>query len=176
MFKKGLYAPAHLLVDNAAYFITSAIYQKRPLLKPEPIKRHLLATIETCLREKNWRLDHWVILDDHYHLMATSANGEDMPKIFRKIHGVSARLIQAQGRCELPIWWNYWDYCPRDEKDYLTRLNYLLNNPVKHVYVTNLADYPYSRFHAIFEKLGRDALAQQFKDYPGYKDLQLDED
>lgn len=176
MLKKRPHTPAHLFVDNSAYFITSAIYQKRLLLKPESVKQHLLATIEACFREKNWQLEHWVILDDHYHLLATSAKGEDMPKIFRKIHGLSAQFIQAQARCDLPIWWNYWDYCPRDEKDYFVRLNYLLNNPVKHGYVANLADYPNSSFHAIFEKLGRGALAQQFKDYPGYKDLQLDED
>jgi putative transposase len=55
-------------------------------------------------------------------------------------------------------------------------LNYLLNNPVKHRYVNNLVDYPYSSFHAILEKLGRDALAQQFKDYSEYKNLYLNED
>ena len=131
MLKRGLHSPAHLFVDNAAYFITSTIYQKRPLLKPEPIKHHLLATIEACFHEKNWQLDHWVILDNHYHLLATSDKGEDMSKIFRKIHGLSSQFIQAQGRCDLPVWWNYWDYCPRDEKDYFVRLNYLLNNPVK---------------------------------------------
>lgn len=176
MLKKRPHTPAHLFVDNAAYFFTSATYQKRPLLKPEAVKQQLLATIDSCFREKNWQLEHWVILDDHYHLLATSAKGEDMSKIFRKIHGLSAQFIQAYKPCELPIWWNYWDYCPRDEKDYLTRLNYLLNNPVKHGYVANLADHHYSSFHAAFEKLGRDALAQQFKDYPEYKDLQLEED
>ncbi len=176
MLKKRPHTPAHLFVDNAAYFITSAIYQKWPLLKPGSVKQHLLATIEACLAEKNWQLNHWVILDEHYHLLAISAKGEDMPKIFRKIHGLSAQFIQAHEPCELPIWWNYWDYCPRDEQDNLVRLNYLLNNPVKHGYVTKLADYPYSSFHATFDKLGREALGQQFKDYPSYKDLQLDED
>ena len=89
-----------------------------------------MATIEACFQEKNWQLDHWVILDNHYHLLATSDKGDDMSKIFRKIHGLSAQFIQAQGRCDLPVWWNYWDYCPRDEKDYFVRLNYLLNNPI----------------------------------------------
>jgi hypothetical protein len=52
MLKKRAHTPAHLFVDNAAYFITSAIYQKRPLLRLEPIKQHLLATIKACLAEK----------------------------------------------------------------------------------------------------------------------------
>jgi len=44
MLKKRLHTPAHLFVDNTAYFITGAIYHHRPLLKPAPIKQHLLAT------------------------------------------------------------------------------------------------------------------------------------
>lgn len=176
MLKRGRHSPAHLFIDNSVYFITSATYQKRPLLKPETIKQHLLITIEACLTEKNWRLDHWVILDDHYHLLVISDKGEDLPKIFRKIHGLSAHFIQAKVPCELPVWWNYWDYCPRDEKDFFIRLNYLLNNPVKHGYVTDLKDYPYSSFHASLEKSGRDALARQFTDYSEYKNLHLDED
>lgn len=176
MLKKRRHTPAHLFIDNAAYFITGATHQKRPLLRPETTKQFLRETITTCLHEKNWQLHHWVILDDHYHLMATSAKGLDMSKIFRKIHSLSARFIQAQGHCDLPIWWNYWDYCPRDEKDYLIRLNYLLNNPIKHGYVNALPDYPYSSFQTLFNDLGRDALARQFKDYPEYKDLRLTED
>jgi len=176
MFKRGLHTPAHLFVDNAAYFISSAIYKKRLLLKQEPVKLHLLAAIKACLLEKNWQLNHWVILDNHYHLLAISDKGDDMSKIFRKIHNLSTEFIQKYECCDLPVWWNYWDYCPRDEKDYIIRLNYLLNNPIKHGYVTNLIDYPYSSFHIALEKYGRDALVQQFKDYPEYKELSVAED
>lgn len=176
MLTKGLHSPAHLFVDNTAYFISSAIYQKRPLLASAMIKQHLIATIKDCLNEKNWLLNDWVILDNHYHLLAISHKGEDMPKIFRKIHVLSARFIQTQVKCDTPIWWNYWDYCPRNEEDYLVRLNYLFNNPIKHGYVNNLYDYPFSSFHQHFEKQGRTFLVKQFKDYPNYKNLILGED
>ena len=78
MLKKRPHTPAHLFVDNAAYFITSAIHQKRPLLRAEAVKQQLLATIESCFHEKSWRLEHWVILDDHYHLLAMSDKGENI--------------------------------------------------------------------------------------------------
>lgn len=94
MLKQGLHSPAHLLLDNTGYFITSAIYQKRTLLAPDSIKHHLIKKIETCFVEKNWILYNWVILDNHYHLLAISHKGEDLSKIFRKIHGLSARFIQ----------------------------------------------------------------------------------
>lgn len=176
MLKRGKHSPAHLLLDHTVFFITSAIYRKRPLLKSDTVKQHLLTTIESCLNEKNWHLSHWVILDNHYHLLISSDKGEDMPRIFRKIHGLSARFIQSKGPCELPIWWNYWDYCPRDEKDFYIRLNYLLNNPIKHGYVTDLNDYPYSSFHMTLEAIGRNALARQFTEHPEYKHLHLEED
>jgi len=67
-------------------------------------------------------------------------------------------------------------YCPRDEKDYLIRLNYLFNNPIKHGYVTNLNDYPFSSFQSYFEKIGRTNLVQQFNDYCEYKSLKIEED
>jgi putative transposase len=176
MLKRGLHTPAHLFIDNAAYFITGAIYQKRPLLAADRVKTQLLTTIRNCFAEKKWLLNDWVILDNHYHLLATSHKGGDMTGIFRKIHSLSAQFIQAEKPCELPIWWNYWDYCPRNEKDYFVRLNYLLNNPIKHGYVKNLHDYRYSSFHSMIEKQGRDSLANQFKRYTDYKKLGLNED
>jgi hypothetical protein len=86
-----------------------------------------------------------------------------------------ALVIRAATACETPVWWNYWDYCPRDEADYYIRLNYLLANPVKHGLVANLTDYPYSSFSAILMEVGREQLAQQFRAYPEYKTLQLAE-
>ncbi|NOS89833.1 MAG: hypothetical protein HOP34_15070 [Methylococcaceae bacterium] len=176
MLKKYQHNPAHLFVDNSPYFITSAIYQKRNLLCSNEIKDNLLNTIQLCFAEKGWLLNDWVILDNHYHLLGTSKIGEDLGGIFSKIHMLSAKFIRSRLQAEKPIWWNYWDYCPRDERDYFIRLNYLFNNPVKHGYVADLKDYPYSSFHELLKKQGRDSLVQQFRKYPEYKNLHLDED
>ncbi|MCK9620076.1 MAG: transposase [Methylobacter sp.] len=176
MLKKSLHTPAHLFLDNTPYFVTSAIYQKRPLLAADTVKQHLLETIKACFREKNWTLNDWVILDNHYHLLGVSDKGDDLSKIFRKIHGITSHVIQAHCLCELPVWWNFWDYCPRDEKDYLVRLNYLLINPVKHGYCEDLHAYPFSSFHQRLAQSGREDLAKQFKDNDGYQKMVLQED
>jgi putative transposase len=176
MLTKNPHTPAHLFVDGIPYFITGSIYQKRPLLASEDIKNFLLATFEECFDEKGWTLNDWVILDDHYHLLGISKSGKDLSRIISKIHMLSAKFIRSQLQAEKPIWWNYWDYCPRDEKDYFVRLNYLFNNPVKHGYVANLHDYPYSSFHNMLEKQGREFLVRQFRAYPEFKNLHLDED
>lgn len=176
MLKKYLNNPAHLFVDNSAYFITAATYQKRPLLASAAIKEHLIKTIHESFAKQNWLLKDWVVLDNHYHLLAISDKGADLTKIITQIHTLSSQQICAAMKAEKPVWWNYWDYCPRNERDYYIRQNYLYNNPVKHGLVTHLLDYPYSSFHEAFNSQGREALIKQFRHYPEYKGLELAED
>lgn len=175
MLKRHRNTPAHLFLDDTPYFVTGAIYQKRPLLANPEIKGQLLALIQEYFQTYYWELHHWVILDNHYHLLGKSRIGEDLTHIFQSVHSRAGILIRQLTHCAKPVWWNYWDYCPRNKEDYMTRLNYLLMNPFKHGYVTNLHDYPFSSFHQLFADLGREGLAKQMSDYPEYKNLVLDE-
>lgn len=169
-------APTHVFVDDSPYFITASIYKKQHLLKDANLKKLLLNCIQSSFEQYQWELHHWVILNNHYHLLGKSRKGVDLPKIIKQIHSVSGYHIKKSTQAQSPVWWNYWDYCPRNEKDYLTHLNYLFNNPVKHQYVGNLNDYPYSSFHQFLEKQGRDNLVNQFKDNSDYKKLYSDQD
>ncbi len=135
----------------------------------------VLSVIKKTFKGFGWQLHHWVMLDNHYHLLGQSCEGKDLSEIFRRIHGGTSGFIRKTTKCELPVWWNYWDYCPRNEKDYRTRMNYLFHNPAKHGYVTNLQNYPFSSFHQAFTELGRAHLVRQFQDYPEYKTLILHE-
>jgi len=123
MVKRYKHRPAHLLLNNASYFITGSIYQKRELLNDQ-LKEQLIVLLQQAFTEFSWTLEHWVVLSNHYHLMAISHIGADLPKIIGRVHHQSGQLIGKVYPSTLPVWWNYWDYCPRDEKDYLIRLNY----------------------------------------------------
>jgi putative transposase len=175
MLKRHKHTPTHLFLDNTAYFITGAIHRKRPLLAPPELKKHLIDIIRIYFERYNWDLQNWVILNNHYHLMGKSRKGKDLPSIMRDIHKASASLITDSTHCERPIWWNYWDYCPRDEEDYWVRTNYLLYNPIKHSYVNNLNNYPFSSFKRAIEDLGREKLVACFQKYTAYKDLVMQE-
>jgi putative transposase len=175
MIKNSRHNPAHLFVDNTTYFITGAIYQKRSLLLDPFLKERIIELIRLYFERYQWELYHWVILNNHYHILGKSRQGKDMPLIFRGIHSVSGKIILNKTNCFKPVWWNYWDYCTRNEEDYFTRLNYLLYNPVKHGYTNNLNDYPFSSFHKLMMEVGREKLAYQFKEYPNYKTLILSE-
>jgi len=165
MFKQHLNTPTHLFINNTPYFITSAIHNKRHLLVKTEIKELLLNLITKIFEDFGWKLNDWVILDNHYHLLGISNKGQDLTKIIKKIHGTSAHFIRQETGCELPVWWNYWDYCTRDEEDYYTKLNYLFMNPIKHGYVNNLNDYSFSSFLNKLDEMGRDKMIEQFHSY-----------
>ncbi|MDP2099970.1 MAG: transposase [Methylobacter sp.] len=175
MLKRNPHRPAHLLLDSSAYFITGSIYEKRHLLDDD-LKNDLINLMKQEFARCNWDFSHWVILDNHYHVMVNSFKGEDLPKIIGRLHFKSGKLIRKKVISQSPIWWNYWDYCPRNEKDYFVRLNYLLNNPVKHGYVEKLNAYPYSSFHQYLGRHGREELVSQFKKHPEYQRIELEND
>ena len=114
MLKRRRTTPAHLLLDDTPYFVTGAIYQKRLLLNDPELKLMLTEKIKERFRAYEWQLHYWVVLDNHYHLLGVSRKGEDLPKLFRTIHNQTATPIREATNCEKPVWWNYWDYCPRN--------------------------------------------------------------
>jgi len=49
---------------------------------------------------------------------------------------------------ERGIWQRrYWEHLIRDEQDYLHHVDYIHYNPVKHGYIANASDWPYSSIH-----------------------------
>lgn len=176
MLRRHPNTPAHLFLDDSPYFLTGATYQKRRLLQHTDLKQRLLDKIIATTRHFGWTLEHWVILDNHYHLMLRSRRGEDLTELMRQIHGGTSGDIAKATQCAKPVWYNFWDYCPRDDRDYYARLNYLLYNPIKHGYATDLKDYPHSSFHGLFQALGKERLAQQFRDYAEFRTLDVADD
>jgi putative transposase len=172
-------SPVHYYLDDTPYFITAATYQHQRLLNDE-LKNQLQGLLHQVYAEYRWQLHAWVILDDHYHLLATSRVGRDVTKIIGKTHNQMAQAINAiyppSQREQEQVWWNYWDYCPRGEKDYNIRLCYLLNNPYKHGYVERLQEWPWSSFHQLFEEQGEGVLRGLFREHRAYRDLRLAED
>ncbi|MGD8588522.1 MAG: transposase [Chromatiales bacterium] len=171
--------PTHFYVDDAAYFITAATYRHQRLLD-DTLKDRLQDLLHQVYAEFAWQLQHWVILDDHYHLLANSRCGRDLPRIIGKVHSLSARLINQrqppESREHSQVWCNYWDYCPRDEREYNLRLCYLLYNPIKHGYVERLGDWRWSSFAALLAAEGEQALRGVFREHREFHELELPAD
>lgn len=89
----------------------------------------------------------WVVLKEHYHLIAVPRHPEVIPKAIQKLHSDSSRQWNLEdhtpGRA---CWYQYWDTTPWTEGDVASRVNYIRRNPVKHGYVTNSEEWKWSSY------------------------------
>jgi putative transposase len=156
---KPIHHPPHIYLDNTWYMITSAIYQKRPLLRPEGYKDLIHDQLKTLVVEFGLRLAAWVILDNHYHILVKSSIGTVLPRFFGRLHGRTSFDLNGRDHTRgRQVWHNYWDTCIRTEADYWTRFNYIHHNPVKHGYVSLTENWPFSSYHYYLERKGKDWL------------------
>ncbi|WNB77092.1 REP-associated tyrosine transposase [Methylomonas koyamae] len=104
-----------------------------------------------------FEIDAWVVLPDHMHMVLTlPLDADDFPVRLRLM-----KLLFAKGlphterlsatrrkRQERGIWQRrFWEHAIRDNPDYSKHIDYCHWNPMKHGYVKQLIDWPYSTFH-----------------------------
>jgi putative transposase len=97
-----------------------------------------------------------VVLPEHLHIVLTlPENDADYSGRWKAIKGGFSRALVKSGvplqkdrRGEYRFWRRrFWEHTIRDEADLETHVNYVHYNPVKHGWVTRVADWPYSSFH-----------------------------
>jgi len=168
--------PPHLYISKADYFFTITTYHHQPFLNTTYKKDLLLSIVKQSLKAEGFILTGWVILDNHMHLLVMVNDSVRLPKFIARITGKSAiELNKLEGKQNCPlravgshrkIWYQYWDRCIRDEKDFYIRLNYIHFNPVKHRYVAQPGLYSYSSYQEYLNKYGEEWLNGCFIKYP----------
>ncbi len=177
-FKKYKHNPPHLFIPDSKYFVTSSTYNRKRIFINDESKSQLLEYIKKSTEYCGWKLEDWVILDNHFHLMLeANERPGDLSKIIGNIHRFSAIWIKKnliKFSTFEKIWYNYWDTCITYEKSYFARLNYIWFNPVKHRYVENPENWIHGSYYyrALNEK---GYLSKIYKDYP-FDKLNIEED
>jgi putative transposase len=102
----------------------------------------------TVAQQFGWQLEAWAVFSNHYHFIGHSPEKVDgaanLPDMLSMLHVRMAawvnRLDQTPGR---QVWFNFWDTRLTHQRSYLTRLNYVHLNPVKHRLVLAANQYPW---------------------------------
>ena len=130
-----------LLRINAKYFITSSTLGRYAYLKTDNAKIAILQYLTKSLESFGWKLEDWVVLDNHLHFMVTAPkDSKTLPKVINNFYRFSANWLTNNNirKIKSKYFHNYWDTCITYENSYYARLNYIWFNPVKHGYV----EYP----------------------------------
>lgn len=193
MFQK--HYPFHLKLDDQIYFLTARTVGKIHFFNSSEKLEMLSGSINKAVKKYNIKIYSYVLLPNHYHLLLFLPKADDLPHFIRFVHGRSARqVLKALDGSSKPlaltqgwsnsesltirakeealtirqkkVWWNYWDKCIQEERDFWIRFNYIHHNPVKHGYVKSTNQYQFSSYNYYLESKGQDWLDEVFNDYP----------
>ncbi|SEH04879.1 REP-associated tyrosine transposase [Candidatus Venteria ishoeyi] len=142
-------------VPGGMYFFTVTLADRRQHLLTEHID--LLRTAFRETRNKHaFDIQAIVILPEHLHtLWKMPEQDSDYPGRWKAIKSRFTHLLRKQG-IKLPaapeggyrLWQRrYWEHTIRNNEDWERHFNYIHYNPVKHGWVKQAIDWPYSSFH-----------------------------
>lgn len=143
---------------GATYFFTvNCAKRGNNSVLVENIER-LRQSFRKIKRKHPFTIDAIVILPEHLHCIWTlPANDSDYPTRWglikahfsRGIPKGEKRSLSRQLRGERGIWQRrYWEHQIRGDQDYQRHVDYIHWNPVKHGWVNQPSEWPYSSFHA----------------------------
>ncbi|WP_150052063.1 REP-associated tyrosine transposase [Methylomonas rhizoryzae] len=145
-----------VFVAGGCYFFTVNLLERRLTLLTDHIDL-LRDSVRRVKRLYPFYIDAWVVLPDHMHMVLTlPADTADfsvrlrlMKLLFAKGLPRSERLSATRrNRNERGIWQRrFWEHAIRDDRDYSRHIDYCHWNPVKHGYVNQLSEWPYSTVH-----------------------------
>ncbi len=175
-FKKRINNPPHIYVDDTFYFVTAATYQHQNRLASQACKQYFVTELINLAAAYHLDLKAWVVLNNHYHILFRLSGGNKLAKFFKRFHAKTAtyfnQIDNVPGR---RVWWNYWDRCIRNDRDFWQHFNYIHYNPIKHKYVNQLSEWPHSSLFHYLENQGREWLDDCWRSYP-IREFQIEYD
>jgi len=132
-------------LDAGSLIITTGTYQRAHIFRT---REHLLlfeSHMLSGVRDQGWTVLAWAFFSNHYHVIISEIeDGSRLPTVMRRLHGGLSHAINGlQNERGRKVFHNYWDSRFHDDKSFLARMRYVMQNPVHHGLVANAADYPF---------------------------------
>ena len=140
---------------GACVFLTVTLAQRGASVLVDQIEA-LRAAVRKTRCDHPFRIDAWVVMPDHMHCVWTMPEGD-------VAYATRVQLIKARFSREVPlghrrpshvarrergIWQRrFWEHHIRDSTDFRNHVAYCWHNPVKHGFVEQPQDWPYSSWH-----------------------------
>jgi len=129
--------------------VTGSTMYKEHFFKT-PLELNLLETqlFELAIKYQ-WDLEAWALFSNHYHLITkTSQDPKTLRRFITHLHANTAReLNKLNNQPGRKVWYQYRDTQLTYQKSYMARLNYVMQNPVKHGLVGLAENYPWCSAH-----------------------------
>ena len=153
-------------LGQSNFIITAATYEHRNIfLNESNLEGFYARTLESLLR-LDFQPIAWVFLPNHYHILLPIKDMKKLSECIRKLHSMSSafmnRLDHTLGR---KVWYSFSDRKMRNEWHMQASIHYIHYNPVKHGWITDPQQWPWSSIHKFIELLGTEKLNSEAQRY-----------
>jgi len=134
-------------VKHPAYFITTCVAKRRPLLASDLAHEILLGEWRSLSDRHGWAVGCYVVMPDHTHFFLRPLL--DCPKPLSEVVGrwkewTAKRLLNALDQ-PAPLWQpEFFDHVLRSEESLSAKWTYVRENPVRAGLVARAEDWPYA--------------------------------
>jgi putative transposase len=138
----------HQLSERGAYFITASTYLKAHHFRGRERLSVLHRGLLTVARDFGWRFEAWAVFSNHYHFIGhppdSAPDATSLSQMLGALHTKTSGWVNKLDKTpERQVWFNFRESRLIYQKSYLTRLNYVHQNPVKHGLVPVASQYPW---------------------------------
>jgi putative transposase len=167
---RNIHRLPHIYEDDTFYFITARTVNKTKFFNTNKKKEIFFKELRGVLKRYSYLIYIWTFLDNHYHSIIKTKKGEDLGLFIRDLHSQSSKnLNKLENQKGRNVWYQYWDRCIRNEKDFFLHFNYIHHNLVKHKYVgtqKEVLDYKFCSYKQWVNKKGKEWMSDCFATYP----------
>lgn len=125
------------------------------------------AALLTVLSRHATQTFAWVVLPNHYHVLAEIPDLHELLTALGRLHGrCSFAWNGEENRRGRRVFYRVTDRAMRSERHYFATLNYVHHNPVRHGYVHRWTDWPWSSASMFLEAMGRAETERLWRAFP----------
>ena len=162
------HSPSHRESGTGQYLITAACFEHRPVIGHSPVRlAALAASLMEMFRQCETVVYAWVVLPNHYHVLADAPDVCGLLKQVGLLHGRTSHQWNGEEDCRgRQVWCKAAETAIKSERHFWAALNYVHHNPVRHGYVETWQAWPFSSAADYLQTVGQDKAKQVWTEYP----------
>lgn len=138
------YARRHQLSGSLVYHIYNRGNFRLAIFNREDDYRHFINLLKNYKKEFNYKIYHWVIMPNHYHLVLEIEQPENISRLMAGLARAYTHYYHREYLTAGFLWQGRFKLQPVQKEKYLIACGrYIERNPIKANIAVNAADYPY---------------------------------
>ena len=160
-----LHAPPHPFRGAGAYLISAANFEHKTIMSSSNRRTDFETLLLNSIKEVTENIIAWVILPNHYHVLMLVQSLGAVSSALKYLHGRTSREwnIEDDLTGKRRVWYKFADTYIRNDWHLRVSFNYIHFNPVKHGYVNDPYDWPWSSLSIYYADKGEDWLQEQWR-------------